>query len=157
MPVSNLKEFLDNENVKYVSIMHSRAYTSQETAESAHIPGKQLAKVVMVKIDGCMAMAVLPSFEHVDLNLLKGAAAAEEVVLADEEEFQDMFPQCEVGAMPPFGNLYNMDVYVEEGLTEDKMIAFNAGTHSELIQLSYHDFDRLVQPDVVRISVKYTE
>ncbi|MBM2829806.1 MAG: YbaK/prolyl-tRNA synthetase associated region [Gammaproteobacteria bacterium] len=156
MPVKRLKDFLDNENVKYATIQHSRAYTVQQTAEYAHISGKELAKTVMVKIDGEIAMAVLPAPEHVDLNLLKGAANAHTVEIAGEQEFKDLFPQCEIGAMPPFGNIYGMDVYVEEALTKDEMIAFKAGSHVELIELAYKDFERLVKPRIVRLSTKYS-
>lgn len=156
MPSAKLKEFLDSENIKYVSIVHSRAYTAQETAESAHIPGRELAKTVMVKLDGELAMAVLPASDRVDFDLLRGAAAAGEAELAEEKEFNGMFPESEAGAMPPFGNLYGMEVYVEESLSEDREIAFNAGSHSELIKLSYNDFERLVKPKIVRISGKYS-
>jgi Ala-tRNA(Pro) deacylase len=156
MPVKKLKEFLDSENVKYVVIYHSRTYTAQETAACAHISGKELAKTVVVKIDGKMAMAVLPAPEHVDLALLKGVSGAKDIKIATENEFQGQFPQCEVGAMPPFGNLYDMDVYVEETLSEDNMIAFNAGSHVELIELAYQDFENLVKPKIVRISTKYS-
>jgi Ala-tRNA(Pro) deacylase len=156
MPVTKLKDFLDSENVKYVVIFHSRTFTAQETAACAHISGKELAKTVMVVTDGKMAMAVLPAPEHVDLGLIKSVSGANEVKLATEEEFKGQFPQCEVGAMPPFGNLYGMEVYVDEALSEDKMIAFNAGSHVELIELSYQDFERLVKPKIVRISKKYS-
>ena len=156
MPSAKLKEYLDSENIKYVSIIHSRAYTAQETAESAHIPGKELAKTVMVKLDGELAMAVLPASERVDFDLLRGAANATKADLADEREFNALFPESEVGAMPPFGNLYGMDVYVEESLSEDSEISFNAGSHSELIKLSYTDFERLVNPKIVRISSRYS-
>ena len=156
MPVKKLKEFLDSENVKYAVIFHSRTFTAQEAAACANISGKDLAKTVMVKIDGKVAMVVLPAPEHIDLGLLKGATGAKDIKLATEKEFQDQFPECEIGAMPPFGNLYDMDVYVEEALTEDKIIAFNAGSHVELIKLSYQDFERLVKPKIVRISTKYS-
>jgi len=156
MPVTKLKEVLDNENVKYVSIIHSQAYTAQETAQSAHIPGNELAKTVIVKVDGDMAMVVLPASEHVDLELLRGAVGAERVELATEQEFEDLFPMCEIGAMPPFGNLYDMAVYVEESLTNDQQIAFNAGSHTELLKLSYQDYERLVKPKVIRLSTEYS-
>ena len=156
MPSAKLKEYLDSENIKYVSIMHSRAYTAQETAETAHIPGKELAKTVMVKLDGELAMAVLPALDRVDFDLLKGVANAKDASLADENDFNSMFPESEAGAMPPFGNIYGMDVYVEESLSEDREIAFNAGSHSELIKLSYNDFERLVKPKIARISNKYS-
>ena len=155
MPATRLMEFLDQQHIKYLTIRHSRAYTAQETAETAHIPGKELAKTVMIKLDGKMAMAVLPADEQVDLELLKSSARVRSAMLASEAEFTKLFPQCEVGAMPPFGNLYNQDVYVEESLTTDKTIAFNAGSHAELIQLNYSDYARLVKPKVVRMSTRY--
>jgi Ala-tRNA(Pro) deacylase len=153
MPVTKLKELLDANGVKYVVISHSRAYTAQEIAASAHIPGKELAKTVMVRLDGRMAMVVLPSTESVDFDLLRSTTGADEVRLAGEEEFKELFPDCELGAMPPFGNLYGMDVFVADHLTEDEEIAFNAGSHTELVRLAYADFQRLVEPRVLDISV----
>jgi Ala-tRNA(Pro) deacylase len=154
MPVKKLKEFLESQNIKYMLCIHSTAYTAQEIAASAHIPGKDLAKTVMVKIDDKMAMAVLPASFRVDFDLLKKATGSKNVELASEEEFKYLFPDCEIGAMPPFGNLYDMDVYVAETLTEDDEIAFNAGSHRELIKLLYKDFEKLVNPKVVKISSK---
>ncbi len=152
MPVQKLKQFLDENQVKYVSISHSKAYTAQEVAASAHIKGKELAKTVIVKLDNATAMAVLPASYHVDLELLREAAGASRAALATESEFKGMFPDCETGAMPPFGNLYGMDVYVAEALAEDAEIAFNAGSHTELIRMAYKDFERLVQPKVLRFA-----
>jgi Ala-tRNA(Pro) deacylase len=146
MPVTRLKEFLDRENVKYVTIGHSPAFTAQEIAERAHIPGKELAKTVMVKIDGKLAMIVVPASEHLRLAQLKEALGADEMELAGEYEFKERFPDCETGAMPPFGNLYDMPVFVSATLREDDEIAFNAGSHSELIRMAYADFERLVKP-----------
>jgi Ala-tRNA(Pro) deacylase len=146
MPVKKLKEFLDSHKVKYVTISHSKAYTAQEAAESAHIAGRDMAKTVMVKIDGKMAMAVLPASYHIDLELLRYVAQADWVELATESEFEDLFPGCELGAMPPFGNLYGMGVFVAMSLAEDDEIAFNAGSHTELIKLAYKDFEQLVNP-----------
>jgi len=154
MPVKRLKEFLDSHNIKYVTISHSRAFTAQETATSAHIPGKELAKTVMVKMNGTMAMAVLPASYKIDFDLLKKVAGVGMVVLASEREFKDMFPECEVGAMPPFGNLYGMDVFVEKSLTEDKEIAFNAGSHRELVKMLYKDFEKLVRPKIAKFSIE---
>lgn len=154
MPVKKLKEFLDRNKVKYVTISHSCAYTAQEIAASAHIPGKELAKTVMVKVDGRMNMAVVPASSKVVLDDLRSATGAKDVRLAEEKEFKDLFPGCEVGAMPPFGNLYDMEVYVAASLAEDETIAFNAGTHTELIQLPYKDFERLVRPKVLEFSVE---
>src|SRR5881396_3859511 len=152
MPVKKLKEYLDSEKVKYVSPTHSPAYTAMEVAQSAHIPGSDLAKTVMVKLDGRMAMAVLPATRKVDLNLLRESAGAEEAKLATEAEFKSLFPDCETGAMPPFGNLYGMEVYVAPKLTEDEQIGFNAGSHTEAIRMKYGDFRRLVNPKVVRMT-----
>ena len=154
MPVKRLKEFLDSHNMKYVTISHSRAFTAQETATSAHIPRKELAKTVMVKADGKMAMAVLPASYKVDFDLLKKATGSGKIEIADEEEFKGLFPGCEVGAMPPFGNLYGMDVFVEKSLTEDEEIAFNAGSHRELVRMAYKDFEGLVKPRVLKFSVE---
>jgi Ala-tRNA(Pro) deacylase len=152
MPVRKLREFLDGEGVKYVTISHSAAYTAQEVAASAHIPGKEMAKTVMVKLDGEMAMAVLPAGHKVDFNLLKQEAGATTAELASEKEFEDMFPECELGAMPPFGNLYGIEVFVEESLAEDEEIAFNAGSHTELVKLTYKDFKRLAKPKMFKSS-----
>jgi Ala-tRNA(Pro) deacylase len=146
MPVKKLKEFLDGAGVKYVVVTHAPAYTAQEVAASAHIPGRELAKTVMVKLDGKMAMAVLPASHVVDFPKLKATAGASKAELASEEEFRSLFPECEVGAMPPFGNLYGTPVYVESGLAEDAEIAFNAGSHKELFRMAYKDFQALVKP-----------
>jgi Ala-tRNA(Pro) deacylase len=152
MPSTKLKRFLDENQVRYVSIRHSPAFTAQETAASAHIPGRELAKTVMVKIDGTMAMAVLAAPNRLDLELLRRAAGARSVKLADEKEFSSEFPDCEPGAMPPFGNLYGLKVYVDETLAEDRQIAFNAGSHAELIQMDYQQFEQLAEPVVANLS-----
>ena len=153
MPVTKLKELLDNKKVKFVSIRHSTAYTAQEIAASAHVKGRNLAKSVVVKLDGNMALAVLPAKYQIDLDKLRGAAKVKQVALAEEQEFVEKFPGCETGAMPPFGNLYDLPVYVDETLTRDEEIAFNACSHTELIQIAYRDFQRLVKPKVARFSV----
>ena len=153
MPIQKLKQFLDNQSVQYVTISHSPAFTAQKIAAAAHIRGKELAKTVMLKVDGEMAMAVLPGSMRVDFELLKVLAAAKQIELASEEEFENLFPECETGAMPPFGNLYGMDVYVAEALGEDEEIAFNAGSHTELIRMTYADFERLVEPKLGKFAV----
>jgi len=152
MPAQQLKSFLDSNHVKYKTISHSPEYTAQEIAASAHIPGKELAKTVIVKVDGEFAMAVLPATTHLSLSRLRTAAGAGDAEIASEDEFEKLFPDCELGAMPPFGNLYDMGVFVAEELTEDDEIAFNAGSHTELLQLAYSDFDKLVHPKVVALS-----
>lgn len=152
MPLTKVKAFLDANRVKYVTISHSKAYTAQGIAAVSHISGKELAKSVIVKLDGALAMAVLPASFQVDLLALKRAVGVREAELAGEREFKQHFPDCETGAMPPFGNLYGIPVYVDETLTEDREIAFNAGSHYELIRLAYEDFDRLVHPEVLSFS-----
>ena len=152
MPVKKLKEFLDSNSVEYVSISHSRAFTAQRIAASAHIPGKEVAKTVIIKLDGKMAMAVLPASNNLNFDQLKLATKSAKVELADELEFRNLFPECDTGAMPPFGNLYGMNVYCSDRLVLDEEIAFNAGTHNELIRLSFKDFDRLVKPVIARIT-----
>ncbi len=150
--MAKLREFLDDHRVKYVVISHSAAFTAQEIAASAHIPGKELAKTVVVKLDGKLVMAVLPASRKVDFAALKSATGAREAGLASEKEFQGLFPGCELGAMPPFGNLYGMEVWVDDSLTRDAEIAFNAGSHTELVRLAYKDFERLTTPKVARIA-----
>lgn len=152
MPVEKLKKFLDSHDIKYISVSHSPAYSAQTIAETAHIPGRELAKTVIVKIDDKFAMAVLPASNRVHLGHFKVAVSASHVELATESEVEDLFPDCEKGAMPPFGNLYDMDVYAAEQLAEDEEIAFSAGSHTELIKMSYKDFDRLVTPKITALT-----
>ncbi|MHC4925366.1 MAG: aminoacyl-tRNA deacylase [Planctomycetota bacterium] len=154
MPVNRLREYLEENDVRFVTITHSPAYTAQEIAARAHVPGKELAKTVMVKLDGRMAMVVLPAPDHVSPNRLKAFCGAKLVELASEDEFADLFPNCEVGAMPPFGNLWELEVFVDQRLREDEEIVFNAGTHTELVKLSYADFERLVKPTVGLLSTR---
>ncbi|MDX2412420.1 MAG: YbaK/EbsC family protein [Woeseiaceae bacterium] len=152
MPTQKLQDYLDQHEIQYVTISHSPAYTAQRIAEMTRIPGKELAKTVIVKIDDKFAMAVLPASRRVNLRHLQEAIGADEVTLSSETEFKELFPDCEVGAMPPFGNLYDMGVYVAEQLTEDDEIAFNSGSHSELVKMSYNDFANLVTPQVVALT-----
>jgi len=149
MPVRKLKDNLDKEKIKYITIVHSHAYTAQEVAASAHITGRELAKTVIVELDGKMAMAVLPANRKIVLQDLREVTGSEEVKFASEEEFQAKFPGCETGAMPPFGNLYGMDVYMAESLSANDEIVFNAGSHTEVIRMRFDDFERLVRPKVV--------
>lgn len=149
MPVRKLKEFLDKNGVKYVTISHSPAYTAQEVAESAHIRGRCFAKTVVVELDGQLAMAVLPADRKVVMQDLKDVTGSDRVRFAPEDKFQERFPGCEVGAMPPFGNLFDMEVFVAESLANEDQIAFNSGSHEEVIKMAYVDFERLVKPKVL--------
>ena len=152
MPIRKLKEFLDSNNIKYITITHSPSYTAQEIAASAHIPGREMAKTVIVRVDDKMAMAVLPAYAQINFELFRCLARVEKLELASEAAFKDSFPESEIGAMPPFGNLYGMEVYVSDNLTRDEEIVFNAGSHSELIKMAYKDFDRLVKPKVIKLA-----
>ena len=152
MPLTKIKEFSNQHNIKYIIIKHSSAFTAQEIAANAHISGKELAKTVMIKFDGKMAMAVLPASYKISFDDLKEVLGVEKVRLAYEQEFMDKFPDCEVGAMPPFGNLYGIEVYVAESLADDEEIAFNACSHTELIRMNYKDFEELVKPKRMKFS-----
>jgi len=152
MPVRQLRKFLDSNDVKYVSISHSPAYDAQRIAALAHIPGQELAKTVIVRIDEKFAMAVLPASCRVHLGHLRKAVSASHVKLATETEVENLFPDCEKGAMPPFGNLYDIDVYVADQLTEDEEIAFSAGSHTEVVRMFYKDFARLVMPKITALT-----
>src|SRR5207249_12151650 len=142
--LKRLKEYLDRETVSYEILTHSEAYTAPELAEVLHVPGKDLAKVVMLKIGERFVMTVLPANWKVDVSRLKDIFGTSHIRLATEEEFKGLFPDCEIGTMPPFGNLYNMEVYVDQSLTTDEKIVFQAGTHYEAVKLRYTDFAKLV-------------
>lgn len=152
--IRQLREFLDSHGIKYAVLPHPHAVTAQQIAASAHIPGKELAKTVVVRLDGEAVLAVLPASQQVDFDLLREAAGAERAELANEAEFRGRFPDCDLGAMPPFGNLYGLDVYVTDSLAEDEEIAFNAGSFTELVRMDYRDFERLVQPQVLRFGTR---
>src|ERR1700693_1438837 len=150
--LSMLREFLDRNRIQYLVISHSVAYTAQGIAALTHTPGKELAKTVMVMVDGRLAMAAVAASSRVDLYRLKKYLGADLVELASEFEFRDRFPDCETGSMPPFGNLYNMDVFVDQSLAEDKEIAFNAGSHRELVRMKFADFRDLVKPAIIPLA-----
>jgi Ala-tRNA(Pro) deacylase len=150
MPISRrLRDYLDENEVKYVSIIHSPAFTAEEVAASMEVKGKDLAKAVMVKVLGREdVMLVLPASRRIEFTKLQQALGGKDARLATEAEFKDLFPECEVGAMPPFGNLYGIRVICDSTLTADEQIAFNAGTHTWAIRMAYADYERLVRPEV---------
>lgn len=148
MPNKTLKEFLERNQVQYRCIDHAPSFTAQEIAAEAHVSGKQMAKTVIVKIGNQFAMVVLPAHDHVNFAALKEITGESAIDLAKESDFKNKFPECEVGAMPPFGNLYGMPVFVSKQLAHDNII-FNSGSHSELVQMSYADFIRLVKPTFI--------
>ncbi len=149
-----LKDFLDKNKVKYQVAGHPEVYTAQEIAAALHVPGKELAKVVIIKAGERFVMTVLPASWRIDMARLKDALKAKEINLATEKEFESLFPDCEVGAMPPFGNLYGVDVYVDRALTEDEEIFFQAGNHIESIKMNYKDYSQLVDPKIVEFGVR---
>ena len=149
MTAMKLKAFLDRSGVGYETITHSTTYTAPETAQSAHISGRDFAKTVIVELDTGMAMVVLPADRKIVLSDLREMLADQDLKLASEADFVLRFPDCEAGAMPPFGNLYGLPVYVERSLADEPEIGFNAGTHHDVIKMKYADFERLVQPTVL--------
>jgi Ala-tRNA(Pro) deacylase len=151
--LKKLKDYLEQNQVSYELGYHVRVYTAQEIAAAQHVPGKEMAKVVMVKTDGKNIMLVLPASYRVEMKKLKGVLNSKKVVMVKEEEFQELFPDCEIGAMPPFGNLYNLEVWVDQVLTEDDFIVFRAGSHVETLRIKYSDYARLVSPKVGDFSV----
>ncbi|MGO1499867.1 MAG: aminoacyl-tRNA deacylase [Marinobacter sp.] len=149
MPVQQLKEFLDEANVEYMCLTHPPAFTAQELAHHVKIAGDKVVKTVIIELDGKMAMLVMPATWRVRWDSLSRILDTDFVDLADEQEFQDRFPDCEVGAMPPFGNLFGMTVYCAEPLTEQSELAFAAGSHTETLHIKTQDFLNLVQPMVL--------
>lgn len=154
MVVQKLKDFLEANRVHYDIMPHLESHTAQQTAASVHVPGKEMAKTIMIKIDGKTAMAVLPSNFKINFNQLRIALGCQECQLMSESEFSSVFPNCETGAMPPFGVLWNMETYVSESLANNVYITFNAGNHHEAIRMTYMDYAGLVQPTTLKFSEK---
>lgn len=156
MVTTSLKDYLDEHKVAYEVISHMPAFTAQCIADLTHTPGRELAKAVIVNLDHRLIMAIVPAMYRVDLAALKRATHAKAAEIAPEEDFYMRFPDCETGAMPPFGNLYGLTVFADESLTQDKYITFNAGTHREVIRMSWDDYVRLVEPKVIRFAARNT-
>jgi len=146
MPTRLLKQFLEQANVQFRVIPHAPAPTSHQAAQAANISEKHLAKAVVLKVDGKFCLAVLPASDKINLDHLKQALGTQSVTMATEDEFSPKFQDCQIGAVPPFGNLYGMDVYVSQHLREDEDIALVSGRHDELIEMKYSDFEKLVNP-----------
>jgi len=142
----HLEEYLTGERVAYTIDDHPARYTAQELAQVEHVPGRLIAKAVMVVADGNPVMVVVPGVSKVDLAAVRKALGAKEVRLALEQEFGHLFPDCEIGAMPPFGNLYGVPVLVDAALACDPVIFFNAGSHRRAVTMTYADYARLVRP-----------
>lgn len=152
MPISpKVKEYLEKQNVKYEVAEHPLAFTASEIAGSQHVPGKQMVKSVIVKSNGDFVMCVLPAIHLLDFEKLKRVTGTSKLKLATENEINKIFPDYEIGAEPPFGHLYGLKVFVDKILEEDKQIVFNAGSHTEVVELSFSDFIRLVNPTIADI------
>jgi Ala-tRNA(Pro) deacylase len=146
--LKRLQSYLDGYKIPYQVVNHSVAYRAREAADSLHVPADTFAKVVIFKADGRFIMTVLPSIWNVDLKRLEEVLECPRVRLATEEELAVLFPDCEIGSMPPFGNLYGTPVYVDAMLAKDEEIVFDAGTHAGAIKIRYKDFAELVHPQV---------
>lgn len=149
MLAPRLHHFLNERHVDYARLSHARAITAHDTAEAAHVGAQLFAKTVMLKVDGQLAMLVMPANYRVDLVRASRALGGVEVELAEEAEFTDRFPDCEVGAMPPFGHLYETPMYVDSRLAEQAEIVFNAGSHTDAVRMAYVDFERLAAPELL--------
>ena len=155
MVIKKLRDYLDSNKIKYIVVSHSLAYSAQEIAALTHISGRKIAKTIIVSVSGQLAMAVLPASYNINFNRLFLATGCGDVFLVPEDEFEGQFSDCELGAMPPFGNLYGLDVYVAQSLSDHNEIAFNAGSHTDLIRMAYRDFERLVHPTVLSFTTRY--
>lgn len=154
MPAQKLKDLLDQKGIKYISINHSPAYTARETAASTFVPRREFAKTIIVDLDGDAVMAVVPASRHVDTRALVELAAGGAARLATEDEFKTLFPDCEIGAMPPFGSLYGLRVFVDPMVTEVDDLCFNAGSHEQIIRMACSDYLEIEQPVIGAIAVK---
>ncbi|MCC6543934.1 MAG: YbaK/EbsC family protein [Nitrospirae bacterium] len=150
--VERVEAVLKKNNVIYNTIKHQEVYTAQEIAESMHVSGKNMAKVVMVKAKERYIMTVMPASCRMDFRKLKNILSETDLRLALEEEFKTIFPDCEAGAEPPFGNLYDIETYVDKSLAEDDQIYFNAGNHYEIVVMDYTDYDNIVRPKVAEFA-----
>jgi len=156
MSEPRLQQYLHAHGIGFETIHHARTITAQDTAHSVHVDDAELAKSVMVKLGGRMAMVVLGADKRLDLTALSRATGQAPALLAEEREFAVLFPDCELGAMPPFGNLYGIDVYVDDALSQDHEIAFNAGSHTEVMRIPFALFEQLVHPRRLRRIAKIT-
>ena len=149
-------KFLDDSAVPYDVTDHAPTFTAQQRAAAEHEPGRYVAKPVIVKVDGKYMMCVLAACSKIDLGALKNQLGAKHVELALEKEIGEMFDDCELGAEPPFGNLYDLPVIMDKALEKDDHIVFQAGTHSQAIQMSMDDYRKLVKPKVLEFSYHMT-
>jgi len=144
-----VKQYLEESKTPYIHCTHRLAYTAQEVAAAQHVPGREMAKTIVLRADGQFLLVALPAIMKIDMKALRDELPFKQVELATEKEFASLFPDSEIGAMVPLGNLYNLPVYVDKTLSADEEIVFNAGTHVDTIRMKYKDFERLVQPRII--------
>lgn len=144
----NVKDLLSDRGVTFEVLEHRSTFTAGQLAQAVHVRGDEVAKTVLLKADGKFLLAVLPSTHNIDMKKAKEAVGAGQVQLAAEHEFGDLFPDCEIGAVPPFGSQYGVKTLVDEPLTHDEEIVFEGNTHQEAIRMKYRDFERLEEPQV---------
>ncbi|MGD0462239.1 MAG: YbaK/EbsC family protein [Tepidisphaeraceae bacterium] len=154
MATRRIREFLIGNKIPYSSINHTCAYTAQEVAESSHVPGRCMAKVVVVWLDGKLAIVVVPATKVVDLAKLRRETGTLDARLAEEADFRDRFSDCQVGTVPPFGNLFGLETFLDRQMTNGEQFAFNAGTHRDIIVIQYSDYSRLVKPRIVDVAAE---
>src|SRR5262245_40901134 len=156
MPISTkLKEQLDREGVTYTHHVHPEAYTAQEIAAAAHVPGREMVKCVVLMADDQLVMAVLSANQIANLDALRAEIGCRTLRLATEDEFRNAFPTCQIGAMPPFGNIFDLPTYCERALDRNQQIEFNAGTHYDTIRMAFIDFKRVADPKLVSFAEPY--
>jgi Ala-tRNA(Pro) deacylase len=148
-----LEQYFRENGIPFRHVTHPPAFTAPEAAAAQHVPGKQVAKVVLAKADDALVMCVVPANKHVDLRALARMVGVAEARLAREDEFSTLFADCELGAMPPFGNLYGIPVYLDVSLTDDPEIVFQAGTHTDSMKIRYPDYERLIHPQIVQVAM----
>jgi Ala-tRNA(Pro) deacylase len=151
-----LKEYLENSGMSYIAHPHRTAYTSQEIAQTVHVPGREMVKSVILKADeDTLIMAVLSANDVANLDLLRDEIGCNELRLASEAEFSDAFPTCKPGAMPPFGNIFNLRTYCDANLSRNREIEFNAGSHDETIRMRFEDYELLANPELIHFAQPY--
>lgn len=148
-----VKEYLEENRIPYTHCTHRLAYTAQEVAAAQHVPGREMAKTIVIKGDDRFVLVILPAVLKIDMKALWAELPFKHAELATERDFASLFPDSELGAMVPFGNLYRLPVYVDQSLSADENIVFNAGTHVDTIKMKYADFERLVQPTKINTAI----
>ncbi len=150
--LEQLTKFLNSQEVRFETLIHPQAFTAQEVAHALHKTGKVLAKTIVVEADGKIVMTVVPAHHKVNLGAVKKVVGAEDVHLVPETKLRELFPESDLGAMPPLGPMYNLPVIVSKALAEEPEIIFNASTHTDCVKMNYADFARIVNPTVAEVS-----